>query len=224
MFIYTPDGPTTKQMTTTTQPTTTPMATTTQPTTTPMATTTPPRQLEHVCKNHFKHLDCTPENVVICSAFYGRNDSTICPSDDANTSNMCFEDVTDLVQGRWCRNKPSCYVHGRGYLLDHPCLSNPEAYLQVTYTCGAGQCADTIPSVVTQCPSNFNTTVPVGQTITFVSWNIPSGIDDSGTKYQVVPSRGPGVFFLGIHDITYTFTDPSENEWYCTFRVIVVQR
>ncbi|XP_030846978.1 uncharacterized protein LOC105442731 [Strongylocentrotus purpuratus] len=82
--------------------------------------------------------------------------------------------------------------------------------------------ADTTPLDFT-CPSNLNETVPRGQTQVFISWQIPTATDESGTTYQITSSRGPGVFSPGTYDITYVAKDPSENEWSCTFTITVFE-
>eukprot|EP00057_Strongylocentrotus_purpuratus_P002736 XP_003725142.2 PREDICTED: uncharacterized protein LOC100892119 [Strongylocentrotus purpuratus] len=83
--------------------------------------------------------------------------------------------------------------------------------------------ADTTPPDFT-CPSNFNETVPRGQTQVFITWQIPTATDESGTTYQITVSRGPGIFYPGTYNITYVAKDPSGNEWSCTFTITVFKQ
>ncbi|XP_030835066.1 SCO-spondin-like [Strongylocentrotus purpuratus] len=139
-----PEEPTTTMQPTTTtmQPTTMqPTTTTMQPTTTAMQPTVPPATiLPPVCHGTYRTIDCRPNYVVICSAFYGRNDNSICESSQANPASTCFEDVTGILQNQRCRNRKRCFAHARDNYNGMACASNPQNYLEVTYTCAPEGC------------------------------------------------------------------------------------
>eukprot|EP00057_Strongylocentrotus_purpuratus_P022911 XP_011677385.1 PREDICTED: rhamnose-binding lectin-like [Strongylocentrotus purpuratus] len=152
----TPEATTTMQPATTAmQPTTTamqPTTTTMQPTTTTMQPTTkamqptvPPAVTICLSEGTYRLIDCGLNNVVICSAFYGRNDNSICTSNDANTASTCFDDMTDRLQNQRCFNRTSCYVNARKSWLGTTCESNPQNYLEVTYACAPEGCPGAAP-------------------------------------------------------------------------------
>eukprot|EP00057_Strongylocentrotus_purpuratus_P011360 XP_011665834.1 PREDICTED: mucin-2 isoform X2 [Strongylocentrotus purpuratus] len=146
-FTYTcEEEATTTMQPTTMQPTTTamqPTTTTMQPTTTAMQPTVPPATImTPVCQGTFGTIDCGLNNVVICSAYYGRNNNIICPSGQANTASSCFEDVTDILQNQRCKDRTKCYPYAVGAYNGNKCASNPQAYLEVTYACAPEGCTE----------------------------------------------------------------------------------
>ncbi|XP_033626647.1 uncharacterized protein LOC117289582 isoform X15 [Asterias rubens] len=90
----------------------------------------------------------------------------------------------------------------------------------VTITGGSG--GDTIPPVISGCPSGATAVAPQGQTSASVTWNEPTATDNSGGNVQRSSNRSPGqTFGLGSTQVTYTFTDPSGNQATCRFTVTV---
>ncbi|XP_022111742.1 hyalin-like, partial [Acanthaster planci] len=82
---------------------------------------------------------------------------------------------------------------------------------------------DTTPPVVSGCPTaGVPVTAPAGATSAVASWVEPTAVDNSGGTVTVTSSRSPGQSFpLGTTQVTYTFTDPSQNTATCTFAVTV---
>ena len=85
-----------------------------------------------------------------------------------------------------------------------------------------GSGGDTIPPVISGCPSGATAVAPQGQTSASVTWNEPTATDNSGGNVQRSSNRSPGqTFGLGSTQVTYTFTDPSGNQATCRFTVTV---
>ncbi|XP_072046102.1 hyalin-like [Amphiura filiformis] len=74
---------------------------------------------------------------------------------------------------------------------------------------------DTIPPLVSQCPSDLHTFV--GR---FVTWAEPTASDTSN-NVTVTRTTVPGTFITVPTRVVYTFSDSSENKAYCNFTIYV---
>ncbi|XP_072051832.1 uncharacterized protein [Amphiura filiformis] len=80
---------------------------------------------------------------------------------------------------------------------------------------------DNTPPQVQNCPNSNSVQVPFGSTSRVVTWNEPTATDDSGTVNVLQTHRSGDLFFLGIAQVMYTFTDPAGNMAPCTFSITV---
>eukprot|EP00057_Strongylocentrotus_purpuratus_P031270 XP_784107.4 PREDICTED: integumentary mucin C.1 [Strongylocentrotus purpuratus] len=117
-----------------------------------------------ICQGTFGTIDCGMNNVVIESAFYGRNGNIICPSGQANTASSCFEDVTDIQQEQRCRNRTTCFLHARPSYNGLACASHPQAYLEVTYSCAIPTTTEMTTPVTTAPTTEMTTPVTTAPT------------------------------------------------------------
>ena len=80
---------------------------------------------------------------------------------------------------------------------------------------------DTEPPTIFNCPQSTTYEVGIGVPSRSVSWIEPIATDNSGGQPTVVRSHQPGsTFNVGTTQVTYTFTDQSQNSATCTFAVI----
>ena len=76
--------------------------------------------------------------------------------------------------------------------------------------------------MVANCPNQITQVAPQGATSATVFWTEPTATDNSGGEVTVFVNRSPGQsFIIGSTDIVYTFTDPSGNQEFCRFAVVV---
>ncbi len=79
---------------------------------------------------------------------------------------------------------------------------------------------DTDAPVISMCPDSQIVNVPFGSAITPVTWIEPTAFDNSGQQPFVTKSHEPGQnFAVGTTQVTYTFTDSSQNQAQCTFTI-----
>ena len=86
-----------------------------------------------------------------------------------------------------------------------------------------GPChADNVKPVVTGCPTGITLDVPFGTTSTAITWQIPVPNDNSGTV-DTVNNFNPGDLFTAgsVTQVSYTFTDASNNFEVCNFLVTI---
>ncbi|XP_060063505.1 uncharacterized protein LOC132543964 [Ylistrum balloti] len=87
------------------------------------------------------------------------------------------------------------------------------------------QCKDAEPPEIKDCPTSINTYAERGQSFAIVTWNTPTGIDNSGgnvTIQQTVGEVAGSRFDVGFHEIRYLATDLTGNKSPdCIFFVIV---
>ncbi|XP_038068280.1 mucin-3A-like isoform X2 [Patiria miniata] len=82
--------------------------------------------------------------------------------------------------------------------------------------------SDNTPPEISNCPMGASATADSGATSTEVTWAAPTAVDNSGGQVSVQATHQPGDGFpVGVTDVTYTFTDLSGNDAYCTFVVMV---
>ncbi|XP_071959490.1 uncharacterized protein [Antedon mediterranea] len=71
------------------------------------------------------------------------------------------------------------------------------------------------------CPPSQTVCAIEGNTTYFVSWFVPIAMDNDGQP-NVTESHSPDmVYYVGIYDVTYTATDSSGNEGFCSFVITV---
>lgn len=82
---------------------------------------------------------------------------------------------------------------------------------------------DTVPPVISDCPSNINLVVELGTNGAVASWVEPTATDLSGDVTLVLRTNEPGSSFnLGTTTVTYIFRDSSSNSAVCSFVVTVM--
>lgn len=82
---------------------------------------------------------------------------------------------------------------------------------------------DTTDPIINGCPSNIEIVTPVGEPEVVVTWNEPSGFDNSG-RVTVTQSASPGdIFGEGVTQVVYQFSDASGNDAFCIFTVTVIR-
>ncbi|XP_030831233.1 mucin-17 isoform X5 [Strongylocentrotus purpuratus] len=80
---------------------------------------------------------------------------------------------------------------------------------------------DTVPPVISSCPSDQFATLPVGASTVTVSWIEPTATDNI-VLAMFISNFNPGASFsLGSRTVTYTATDSSGLQAFCSFSVIV---
>ncbi|XP_006817015.1 hyalin-like, partial [Saccoglossus kowalevskii] len=78
---------------------------------------------------------------------------------------------------------------------------------------------DEIPNII--CPADIAQNSDPGKATTEVTWNVPSGSDNTGVK-SVTSDWQPGdTFPIFTTLVTYTVTDIYDNSFECTFKVVV---
>ena len=93
------------------------------------------------------------------------------------------------------------------------------SYLVLCHFIYLGGTGDTIPPVITGCPSDI---MEPGSMSVRVQWSEPTASDNSGVTPARTRSHIPGAFFhVGLTEVTYTFTDDSGNRAVCSFSVFV---
>ncbi|XP_071823795.1 uncharacterized protein [Apostichopus japonicus] len=81
---------------------------------------------------------------------------------------------------------------------------------------------DTVPPVISDCPSQQTITIEPGQTSAQVVWFQPSATDNSGTATLQTQTHSPGEsFVIGQTTVMYIFLDPAGNTANCEFIVLV---
>lgn len=82
--------------------------------------------------------------------------------------------------------------------------------------------SDNTDPVVTNCPTNINLAVPFGTTSTAITWQVPQANDNSGSV-QTSNNVNPGDLFTAgtVTQVSYTFTDASNNFQVCNFLVTI---
>ncbi|XP_072013682.1 uncharacterized protein [Amphiura filiformis] len=81
---------------------------------------------------------------------------------------------------------------------------------------------DTTPPTIMGCPQSATYTVELGTPSRTVTWTEPMATDNAGGQPSVVRSHQPGSTFpVGTTQVSYTFTDQSQNTATCSFAVIV---
>ncbi|PIK47326.1 putative hyalin, partial [Apostichopus japonicus] len=81
---------------------------------------------------------------------------------------------------------------------------------------------DTVPPVISDCPSQQTITIEPGQTSAQVVWFQLSATDNSGTATLQTQTHSPGEsFVIGQTTVMYIFLDPAGNTANCEFIVLV---
>ena len=81
---------------------------------------------------------------------------------------------------------------------------------------------DTIPPVISNCPDTIEITIQIGMSSMVVSWIEPIATDNSGITPTVTQSHQPGDSFpVGTTQVSYSFTDLTENEATCSFKIAI---
>eukprot|EP00057_Strongylocentrotus_purpuratus_P028698 XP_011683172.1 PREDICTED: uncharacterized protein LOC578978 isoform X16 [Strongylocentrotus purpuratus] len=81
---------------------------------------------------------------------------------------------------------------------------------------------DRTDPIINGCPLNIEIVTPVGEPEVVVTWNEPSGFDNSG-RVTVTQSASPGdIFGEGVTQVVYQFSDASGNDAFCIFTVTVI--
>lgn len=76
---------------------------------------------------------------------------------------------------------------------------------------------------ISNCPSNIQTTIPLGTAQTSIQWIEPTAVDDSGVVNIILQTSTPGSNFgVGPTTVTYVFADPTGNTAICSFTVTVI--
>ncbi|XP_022082334.1 uncharacterized protein LOC110974776 isoform X2 [Acanthaster planci] len=114
--------------------------------------------------------------------------------------------------------------------------ANTQTQVTYTFTDAAGNQAfciftvtvieqgDTVPPVVTSCPSDITQFVPFLSIGTTVTWTEPTVVDNSGA-FDTIQTHTSGSFFpVGESTVTYTFRDAASNEAVCSFVVRVIEQ
>ncbi|XP_038069618.1 uncharacterized protein LOC119738747 isoform X6 [Patiria miniata] len=85
--------------------------------------------------------------------------------------------------------------------------------------------ADNTPPIVSGCPVQGVTAMaPTSATSAVVNWPEPTAVDNSGGVVTRTSTRSPGQSFaIGVTNVVYTFTDPSQNVATCSFTVTVTR-
>ncbi|XP_041454248.1 mucin-17-like isoform X7 [Lytechinus variegatus] len=93
---------------------------------------------------------------------------------------------------------------------------------ECSFTVTVAATTDNTDPVITGCPDNINVVTDLGASGATVSWTAPSATDNSGQIPSSTSDRSPGDFFnVGTTQVTYTFTDGSGNNAFCSFFVTV---
>ncbi|XP_072023013.1 hyalin-like isoform X3 [Amphiura filiformis] len=83
---------------------------------------------------------------------------------------------------------------------------------------------DTSSPIINRCPESVTYNVTSNSPFQTVFWVEPSAVDDSGVTMLISQSRFPGaVFFVGITQIEYIFSDQAGNTASCIFSVNIVE-
>ncbi|XP_072014222.1 hyalin-like [Amphiura filiformis] len=81
---------------------------------------------------------------------------------------------------------------------------------------------DTTPPNISGCPEPLNFTVSHGILSGTLTWIEPTATDNSGMTTNVTKSHQPGdMFFVGVTQVNYVFTDMAANQAVCSFNVTV---
>ncbi|XP_041457583.1 mucin-17-like [Lytechinus variegatus] len=80
---------------------------------------------------------------------------------------------------------------------------------------------DTVPPVITNCPTDQFATLPAGSPSVAVSWIEPTATDNRGTPLLFSNFNPGDLFPLGSRTVTYTARDSSGLEAFCSFNVVV---
>ncbi|XP_071823803.1 uncharacterized protein [Apostichopus japonicus] len=81
---------------------------------------------------------------------------------------------------------------------------------------------DTVPPVISDCPSQQTITLEPGQTSAQVVWFQPFATDNSGTATLQTQTHSPGdPFLIGQTTVMYIYVDPAGNTANCEFIVLV---
>ncbi|XP_072014181.1 hyalin-like [Amphiura filiformis] len=119
------------------------------------------------------------------------------------------------------------------------CRGNPNAQCRVNYCTGCtaeffdttgtpvqcieGPQVDRTPPVC-QCGDDFTRTIPVGDGGADIRFTECTATDNSGTVRLEDQSHSNGQRFLvGTTEVTYEFSDPSNNRVSCSFRITVIE-
>ncbi|XP_011683081.1 hyalin-like [Strongylocentrotus purpuratus] len=82
--------------------------------------------------------------------------------------------------------------------------------------------SDNIDPVITGCPDDISVAIPSGSTRVAITWTEPTATDNSDSVVMFTTTNSPGdTFSVGTTQVTYSFTDGSGNDAFCTFFVIV---
>ena len=83
---------------------------------------------------------------------------------------------------------------------------------------------DTRSPSINSCPSDIVMCVKSGTQYVTIEWVPPSATDDTSASITVEQSHSPGgIFQVGETNVTYKFTDASNNSAFCVFGVNVVE-
>lgn len=81
---------------------------------------------------------------------------------------------------------------------------------------------ETAPRVV-KCPKDMNVESFEDDETAFVTWPEAVFEDNSQLKLKIYSNKKPGLFSLGIHNITYTAVDSWDNTQMCSFLISVTK-
>ena len=58
----------------------------------------------------------------------------------------------------------------------------------------------------------------------FVNWDVPKFVDNSDSLLVVTQNTDPGLFRVGLYNISYRAVDESDNEAFCIFQLVVLRK
>ena len=80
--------------------------------------------------------------------------------------------------------------------------------------------SDTTPPTISNCPQPATFTTQFGTPQTVASWVEPTAVDDCGGQTTFTQSHRPGDQFpVGVTQVTYIFSDSSNNQATCSFTI-----
>ncbi|XP_049820739.1 L-rhamnose-binding lectin CSL3-like [Aethina tumida] len=87
------------------------------------------------CVNETLEIACGPDALIsVASAFYGRSDSTTCPSTSSTVNGVCLSGTALNTIKSKCDGKGKCSIRSSPAVLGNPCSSATE-YLILKYYC-----------------------------------------------------------------------------------------
>ncbi|XP_033122131.1 uncharacterized protein LOC117121139, partial [Anneissia japonica] len=92
-----------------------------------------------------------------------------------------------------------------------------------TATCNFTICVQDNEPPTFYCQESFKVNTTINSNATNVTWNYPTYMDNSYRDVRVIESHSiPTILVMGIHEVTYTFTDIYNNTDSCSFNITVI--
>ncbi|XP_071814131.1 uncharacterized protein [Apostichopus japonicus] len=165
-------------------------------------------------------VDTTPPTVIDCPTAITNSVQVDLPGTTIQWDPPTFFDASDNVVVVPSHNPNQFFISGLTTVT----------YLFTDTTGNSALCSfcvnvirvDSVPPVISDCPSQQTITVELGITSAQVVWLQPSATDNSGTATLQTQTHSPGdSFSLGPTTVRYIFVDPASNPAICEFIVLV---